>query len=108
MSIDAVETAEKNGDVDAVKPPLWIRRDRGVAWSRIRKNVMARNSEYHSDRPDEQGGHICWTDALLPMYVEEFGMKPSDEFILFVNSFDVQDFGSRLDALKKKCDTSIK
>mmetsp|Transcript_16543 Transcript_16543/g.36012 ORF Transcript_16543/g.36012 Transcript_16543/m.36012 type:complete len:209 (-) Transcript_16543:124-750(-) len=97
------EDLDKCGGEEAVKPPVWIRQERGVAWSRIQEGIIAGNSEFHCDRPEDQGGHICWTDAVLPMYVEECGVKPSEEFILFVSTFDVQEFRSKMTVMKQKC-----
>lgn len=57
--------------------------------------IIAGNSEFHSDVNLSDGGdirHECWTDALLPLYVEEFGVKPSEDFIEFVTAFDAKNF----------------
>merc|ERR1740121_2268916 len=69
-------TIEKCGN-ERIKPRIWIRRERGLAWSRIEDNIIAGNSEYHCNNG------ICWTDVLLSMYVDKFGVKPSEEFIDF-------------------------
>ena len=95
----------KLGGQDALKPQVWIRSERGVAWSRMQDGVIAGNSEYHSDASTtsiEGDGHKCWTDALLPLYVEEFGVKPSDDFIDFVSNFDVESFRKETVTLKRK------
>ena len=94
----------KLGGQDALKPLVWIRRERGVAWSRMQDGIIAGNSEFHSDVTTGEGGnsHVCWTDALLPLYVEEFGVKPSEEFIEFVADFDVESFREQLTVLKRK------
>ena len=97
------EDVEKCGGEEAVKPSVWIRSERGVAWSRIQEGIIAGNSEFHCDRPEDQGGHICWTDAVLPMYVEEYGVKPSDEFLSFVSNFDVEDFQYKMSSMKQQC-----
>jgi len=99
----------KLGGQDALKPLVWVRRERGVAWSRIQDGIIAGNSEFHSDISTSKDGfeggtcrHMCWTDALLPLYVEEFGVKPSDDFIDFVTGFDVENFKKELATLKRK------
>jgi hypothetical protein len=89
----------EDGDVAASsKPPVWIRRERGFAWSRIEEGTMAGNSEFHADW--EKGGHICWTDALLPMYIDTFGVEPSDRFKEFVAAFRLQEFRLALEKFK--------
>mmetsp|Transcript_27451 Transcript_27451/g.41568 ORF Transcript_27451/g.41568 Transcript_27451/m.41568 type:complete len:236 (+) Transcript_27451:88-795(+) len=95
-----MDTIAKCGGQEAVKPPVWIRRERGVAWSRIQEGIMAGNSEYHCDR---DGGNMCWTDALLPMYVEQYGFKPSKEFHVFVSMFDLNSFRNALQEMKTRC-----
>ena len=63
--------------------------------SRALDAIIAGNSEFHSDVNLSDGGdirHECWTDALLPLYVEEFGVKPSEDFIEFVTAFDAKNF----------------
>ena len=94
----------KFGGQDALKPQVWIRRERGVAWSRMQDGIIAGNSEYHSDASTIEGddSHMCWTDALLPLYVEEFGVKPSDDFIGFVSNFDVESFRRQTATLQRK------
>ena len=93
----------KLGGQDALKPLVWIRRERGVAWSRMQDGIIAGNSEYHSDASTMEGDDTqCWTDALLPVYVEEFGVKPSDDFIDFISSFDVESFRRQTATLKRK------
>ena len=93
----------KFGGQDALKPLVWIKRERGVAWSRMQDGIIAGNSEYHSDASTMEGDDTqCWTDALLPVYVEEFGVKPSDDFIDFVSSFDVESFRKQTATLKRK------
>jgi hypothetical protein len=86
-----------DGDVTS-KPPVWIRRERGFAWSRIEEGTMAGNSEFHTDW--ERGGHVCWTDALLPVYIDTFGVEPSDRFKEFVATFRLQEFRLALEKLK--------
>jgi hypothetical protein len=88
------DDAAKLGGEDALKPLIWIRRERGVAWSRMQDGIIAGNSEFHS-------GDECWTDALLPLYVEEFGVKPSEDFIEFVTAFDVKNFKEQLTTLRQ-------
>lgn len=80
------------------KPPVWIRRERGFAWSRIEEEIVAGNSEFHADW--KNGGHICWTDALLPIYIDTFGVEPSDRFKEFVAAFKLQEFRLALEKLK--------
>ena len=94
----------KLGGQDALKPQVWIRRERGVAWSRMQDGIIAGNSEYHSDASTIEGddGHKCWTDALLPLYVEEFGVKPSEVFFDFVSNFDVESFRKQTATLQRK------
>jgi len=98
---------EKGCDGGEEKPSVvGIRRERGVAWSRMREGVMAGNSEYHRRSPaggGEASEHICWTDALLPIYVEQYGVKPSDEFRVFVSMFDVDSFRQELQGIKARC-----
>ena len=100
------DDAAKLGGEDALKPLIWIRRERGVAWSRMQDGIIAGNSEFHSDGNLSGGGdnvwHECWTDALLPLYVEEFGVKPSEDFIEFVTAFDVESFKEQLTTLRQK------
>ena len=99
------DDAAKLGGEDALKPLIWIRRERGVAWSRMQDGMIAGNSEFHSDGNLSGGGdvrHECWTDALLPLYVEEFGVKPSEDFIEFVTAFDVESFEEQLTTLRQK------
>ena len=99
------DDAAKLGGEDALKPLIWIRRERGVAWSRMQDGIIAGNSEFHSDVNLSDGGdirHECWTDALLPLYVEEFGVKPSEEFIEFVTAFDAKNLKGQLTALRQK------
>mmetsp|Transcript_9170 Transcript_9170/g.15213 ORF Transcript_9170/g.15213 Transcript_9170/m.15213 type:complete len:217 (-) Transcript_9170:44-694(-) len=102
--ITADDVAKLGGE-DALKPLIWVRRERGVAWSRMQDGIIAGNSEFHSDVNVSGGGgdgrHKCWTDALLPLYVEEFGVKPSEDFIEFVINFDVESFREQLATLKK-------
>lgn len=95
-----MDTITKCGGQKAVKPPVWIRRERGVAWSRIQEGIMAGTSEYHCDR---DSGNVCWTDALLPMYVEQYGVKPSQEFHVFVSMFDLNSFRKALQEMKTRC-----
>ena len=68
---------------------------------------MAGNSEFHStpasaDSSCSSSGqcknNICWTDALLPVYVDKFGVEPSHTFQVFVQEFDVDVFRTKLDA----------
>lgn len=98
------DTAKLRGE-DALKPLIWIRRERGVAWSRMQEGIIAGNSEFHSDVNLSDGGdirHECWTDALLPLYIEEFGVKPSEDFIEFVTAFDAKNLKGQLTALRQK------
>jgi hypothetical protein len=87
----------EDGDVSR-KPPVWIRRERGLAWSRIEEGVMAGNSEFHTDWGTQ--GHVCWTDALLPMYIDTFGVEPSKRFKEFVADFRLQEFRLELEKVK--------
>jgi hypothetical protein len=91
------ELDDVDGDVSS-KPPVWIRRERGLAWSRIEEGVVAGNSEFHTNW--EKWGHICWTDALLPMYIDTFGVEPSERFKEFVADFRLKDFRLELEKLK--------
>mmetsp|Transcript_9664 Transcript_9664/g.14044 ORF Transcript_9664/g.14044 Transcript_9664/m.14044 type:complete len:241 (+) Transcript_9664:104-826(+) len=86
-----------------MSPSVWIRRERGVAWSRIEEGVMAGNSEYHVGRQEDDKHHICWTDVFRPMYVDTYGVEPSDEFQAFVASFDIDLFSKELEVLKDNC-----
>lgn len=83
---------------DIITPPVFIRRERGVAWSRIEENSMAGNSEFHAESTG--GKHTCWTDALLPLYVERFGVEPSSQFQAYVTTFDLHAFRDGLTKLK--------
>lgn len=88
-----------------------IRRERGVAWSRMQEGIMAGNSEYLSRNlagDGESSEHICWTDALLPIYVEQYSVKPSDGFRVFVSMFDVDSFRQELQGIKTRCSSEEK
>lgn len=111
------EDLERCGGIDdgpngggTARPPVWLRRERGLAWSRLEEGEMAGNSEFHCDRDgDSDDGrgkevrrsHVCWTDALLPLYIDKYGVRPSKEFEAFVLSFDLEHFRARLDILQE-------
>lgn len=57
-----LEDMEEGDNVGRNKPPVWIRRQWGLAWSRIEEGVMAGNSELHTDWGTR--GHVCCTDGL--------------------------------------------
>ena len=81
-------------------PPIRLVRQRGLAPSRIQKDQMAGNSEF---RLEKTSGKIeGWTDALLSLYVKEFKVKPSKEFLDFVNSFDLESMKEELEMAKKE------
>ena len=82
LEVMDADTMQKCGGEEVLKPTVWLRRERGVAWSRINSGVIAGNSEYHCDRPEKS---VCWTDALLPIYVDEFSVKPSDDISLVLS-----------------------
>ena len=90
------------------KPPrVWVRRERGLAWSRIQEGIIAGNSEFRSEDDTlsvggrEGGRAVCWTDALLPMYIDKFRVEPSDGFKEFVAVFDLDSFRGQLAKLKR-------
>lgn len=91
-----MEQLERCGGEKGVQPPVWIARQRGLAWSRIEENVMAGNSEYHTE------AGTCWTDAMLPLYMEKHNVEPSPTFRQFVLEFDVEGFRDALEKLKTK------
>eukprot|EP00566_Odontella_aurita_P023663 CAMPEP_0113551396 /NCGR_PEP_ID=MMETSP0015_2-20120614/14502_1 /TAXON_ID=2838 /ORGANISM="Odontella" /LENGTH=202 /DNA_ID=CAMNT_0000452285 /DNA_START=118 /DNA_END=726 /DNA_ORIENTATION=+ /assembly_acc=CAM_ASM_000160 len=97
----STEDIEKCG-TDNYTPPIFLRRQRGVAWSRIEEGIIAGNSEFHATDPDKHG-KICWTDALLPLYVDKFGVEPTTTFKSFVTSFDLDDFEKKLKQLRSFC-----
>ena len=103
LAAAAAEDAARCGGVDdsasAARPPVRLRRERGMAWSRVEAGVMAGNSEFHRDGADGRK-HVCWTDALLPLYVTKYGLRPSQEFEAFVLAFDIEKFRAGLDALR--------
>lgn len=84
---------------ETITPPIFVHRERGVAWSRIEEGIIAGNAEFHTTHP-EKDGKVCWTDALLSLYVDKFGVEPTETFKSFVSSFDVDDFGQKLQELK--------
>lgn len=88
------EQLKQCGGEQGVKPLVWISRQRGVAWSRMEENVMAGNCEYRTD------SGACWTDALLPIYIDKFGVEPSEKFKTFVATFNVESFRDALQHLK--------
>jgi len=90
------------GEDIIMKPPVWIRRERGIAWSRIEEGIIAGNSEFHADFSEGDGGHFCWTEALQPIYMKKFGVHPTDRFKDYVAAFDVETFRNRLVQLKRR------
>lgn len=91
MSADKIQEC---GGIDGVTPPVYVRRERGVAWSRINENAMAGNSEFRTPLG------VCWTDAFLSHYVEKYNVRPSRSFEEFVESFDLDAFIKKFDWLQ--------
>lgn len=87
---------ERCGGEQGVRPPVWIVRQRGLAWSRIEEGVIAGNSEYRTATGEG------WTDALLPIYIDEFSVEPSKAFQEFVVSYDVDGFRNELADFKNR------
>lgn len=86
------------GGVEGVTPPVFISRQRGLAWSRIEEGVMAGNAEYHTGGDND----VCWTDAMLPLYMDKYNVEPSEKFQQFVRNFDVDGFRDSLAKLKAR------
>jgi hypothetical protein len=85
-----LEDDDGDSNIANNKPPVvWIRRERGFALSRIEEGTVAGNSEFHTDWAK---GHICWTDALLPIYIDMYGVEPSNRFKEFVAAFSLEEF----------------
>mmetsp|Transcript_25257 Transcript_25257/g.38889 ORF Transcript_25257/g.38889 Transcript_25257/m.38889 type:complete len:214 (-) Transcript_25257:502-1143(-) len=105
------EQLEECGE-DTYTPSVFIVRQRGLAWSRIEDGIMAGNSEFHAtpgpadsscsscSSSGQCKNNICWTDALLPVYVDKFAVEPSPTFQVFVQEFDVDIFRTKLDKLQ--------
>ena len=64
-----------------------------MAFSRIEENSVAGNSEYYY-RGD---GGVCWTDALLPKYVDKFHVEPSPQFQNFIVGLDIETLSQEID-----------
>ena len=97
--MDAEEFARCDGRTD---PPVRLRRERGMAPSRVEmagEGVFVGNSEFRSDGGGREIG-ACWTDALFPHYIVRHGVRPSGAFEAFVASFDIAAFEAGLDDLR--------
>ena len=85
--------------------PVQIIQYRGLAWSRMEDGEIAGNSEFHAAIEGEESGEktmVCWTDALLPLYVDKYGVEPSKEFQAFVAAFNANSFRDELGELCRR------
>eukprot|EP00929_Paragymnodinium_shiwhaense_P043762 TRINITY_DN22489_c0_g1_i2.p1 TRINITY_DN22489_c0_g1~~TRINITY_DN22489_c0_g1_i2.p1 ORF type:complete len:112 (-),score=29.06 TRINITY_DN22489_c0_g1_i2:173-508(-) len=70
------------------EPFVLVARYRGIAWSRIIQEMLG-SAEYKDARP---GQAMCWPDGYSSHYIEEFNVKPTQLFIDYINSFDLEAF----------------